>query len=109
MVVTFLSFFISGSPLPFSLPVVLRSSQSFVGIHRHYFASDLFPLTARIPVFGLVSRLDFASILVLHRVAALTSRLTLSSLVGEALRVLEVDSSHVNIEQPTGVEGQHNG
>ena len=27
----------------------------------------------------------------------------------EVLRVLEVDSSHVNIEQPTGVEGQRDG
>ena len=41
------------------------------------------------------------------RVAALTPRLTLSRLVGEALIVLGVDSSHVNIEQPTGVTGQH--
>ena len=64
---------------------------------------------AQIPVFGLVLRLDFASISVPHRVVALTSRLTLSRLVGKALRVLEVDSSHVNIEQPIGVEGQLNG
>ena len=64
---------------------------------------------AIIPVFGLVSQLDFASILIVHRVVALTPRLTLSWLVGEALRGLGVNSSHVNIEQPTRVMSQYNG
>ena len=89
--------------------VVLRLSQRFVGTHRHNYPSDPFPLTVTIPVFGLVQRLDFASISIVRRVAALTPRLTLSCLVGKALRVLGVDSSHVNIEQPTGVTGQNDG
>ena len=58
--------------------VVLRSSQRFVGTHRHNYPSDCFPLTVIIPVFGLVQRLDFASISIVRRVAALTPRLTLS-------------------------------
>ena len=40
--------------------------------------SDHFPLTVIIPIFGLVQRLDFANISIVHRVAALTPRLTLS-------------------------------
>ena len=61
-----------------------------------------------IPDSGLVQRLDFVDTSIVRRVAALTPRLTLSWLVGEALRVLGVDLSHMNIEQPTGVTGQHN-
>ena len=58
--------------------VVLRSSQRFVGTHRHNYPSDHFPLTVIIPLLGLVQRLDFASISIVRRVAALTLRLTLS-------------------------------
>ena len=71
--------------------------------------SDHFPLTVIIPLSGLVQRLDFADISIVRRVAALTPRLTLSRLVDETLRVLGVNSSHVNIEQPTGVTDQHDG
>ena len=63
---------------------------------------------AIIPILGLVQRLDFASTSIEHRVVALTPRLTLTSLVGEGVRVVGVELSYVNIEQPTGVEGQHN-
>ena len=49
-----------------------------MGVHRHTIPSDPLPLTAIIPIFGLVQRLDFTIILIVHRVAALTPRLTLS-------------------------------
>ena len=58
--------------------VVLRSSQRFVGTHRHNYPSDHFPLMVIIPILGLVQRLDFTSISIVRRVAALTPRLTLS-------------------------------
>ena len=80
-----------------------------MGTHRHNYPSDYFPLTVIIPIFGLVQRLDFVNTSIVCRVAALTPRLTLSGLVGEELIVLGVDSSYVNIEQPTGVTGQHDG
>ena len=58
--------------------VVLRSSQRFVGVHRHNYPSDHFPLTVIIPIFGLVQQLDFVNTSIVRRVAALTPRLTLS-------------------------------
>ena len=80
-----------------------------MGTHRHNYPSDHFPLTVIIPIFRLVQQLDFANTSIVRRVAALTLRLTLSGLVGEELIVLGVDLSHMNIEQPTGVTGQHDG
>ena len=44
----------------------------------------------------------FTSISVLYRVAALISLLLLTPLVGEEVRSEDINSSYVNIEQPTG-------
>ena len=80
-----------------------------MGTHWHNYPSDHFPLTAIIPISRLVQWLDFADNSIVCRVAALIPKLTLSWLVGEALRVVGINSSHVNNEQPTGVTGQHEG
>ena len=78
IVAVLLSFVISGIPLPFSSLWCYGQARDSWEALDTTIPSDHFPLTVIIPVFGLVQRLDFASISIVRRVAALTPRLTLS-------------------------------